>query len=287
MSMEHIEGYESKDAYLRHRQEYIGGADAAAVLGLSNYPDSTRRTVWRHKVYPVEDIDPLESHHLDRGIYMEGVAQEKIQSGEWGDTLDPNAKPGEHHRHDEYDFIGGTPDMETGDAVYEIKAPSTYRLKEYKKDGIPRHYWAQGQHYRMLRQKPVIFVFVDYNGWDVYTVPLPEPGQGVVDRMIQTYRTFWNDYVLTETPPSENDLPDMQITSARGGERLNRLLKRYHEANTTRKEADSERKEIKGRILTHARGLDAIETDDYRATISSRSRGNSSWKVLRISPLRA
>lgn len=285
--MEHIEGYDSKESYLKHRQEYIGGADAAGVLGLSTFPDTTRRTVWRHKVYPVSEIDPLENRHLDRGVYMEGVAQEKIQSGEWGDKLDPNAEPGEHHRHDEYEFIGGTPDLETDDEVYEVKAPSMEWVDEYRSEGLPRHYWAQGQHYHLLRKKPVVFVFIDYDKWDVYTIPLPEPDEGVQRRMIETYRTFWNEYVKTETPPSENDLPDMDMKAARGGERINRLLHRYYTANQTKKEADAERKEIKGRILTHARGLDAIETEDYRATISTRSRGDSSWKVLRVSPLRA
>ena len=292
MSIEQINSYDSRLDYLRHRQNYIGGADAAGVLGLSPFADSSRYEVWRQKVMPVEQIDNIDNPHIRRGEFMEGVVQKMVRGeAPWqseDDAIDPSAEPGEHHRHPDYDFIGGTPDMEAPGRIYEVKAPTTGKVERIKKNGVPEYWWIQGEHYRLLRGKPVTFVIMDYNGWDLYVLDIPEPENNLHERMLGEYKTFWHDHVETFTPPAENDLKNVEIRVGKAGDQMNNLLEDYYNANEERKRLDRERKRLKGRILTRCTGLDVIETDDYRATLREHSNDNGTeWTALRVSPRRA
>lgn len=281
MSRQDIEGYDSETAYLAHRQEYIGGADAAPILGLSPFPDASRKETWRKKVCDPREIDQINNRYMQRGNTMEPIVQDMIR-----DEMDPTAEPGEHHRHPEFEFIGGTPDMEAIDRIYEIKCPGTGRVEDIRKNGAPSYYWIQCEHYRLLREKPVSLVIFDYNEWGLYRIDIPEPDGNLHERMIERYRSFW-EKVQTETPPEETDLKNKSIEVGQGGPKLNNLLADYYKAHEKKKELDKKRKDIKGRIVTRAAGLDAVETEDYRATISRRSRGDSEWTVLNVSPLRS
>lgn len=291
MSIQQIESYDSRLDYLRHRQEYLGGADAAAVLGMNPFPDATRQQVWKEKTFPVEEVDRIDNPHIRRGQHMEDVVQRMVQGKEpWqteDEALDPTAEPGDHHRHPDYEFIGGTPDMESPFRIYEIKAPTTSKFERIKKKGLPEYWWIQGEHYRLLRDKPVTFVLMDYNGWDLYTIEVPEPENALHERMLEEYQRFWENYVKEGTPPEEEDLKNVEIRVGKGGEKLNNLLADYYHANEKRKELDETRKEIKGRILTRCRGLDAVTTSEFRAQISRRSNGDTEWSALRVRPLRA
>lgn len=282
MSRQDIEGYGSREEYLAHRQEYIGGADAAAILGLSPFPDATRREVWKQKTKPVEEIEQLDNRYMTRGNRMEPIVQEMVQ-----DRIDSTAKPGEHRRHEEYDFIGGTPDLEAIDRIYEIKCPGMSRVEDIKSNGVPTHYWIQCEHYRLLRRKPLTLVVFDYDNWRPYEIEIPEPENDLHERMIEEYRQFWFDHVQEGTPPEESDLKNLSIEVGTGGSALNNLLSEYYKAHEKKKEMDDKRKVIKGKILTRCRGLDAVETEDFRASISRRSNENSEWSVLRVSPLRS
>jgi putative phage-type endonuclease len=281
MSRQDIEGYDSETAYLAHRQEYIGGADAAPILGLSPFPDATRKETWRKKICDPAEIDQINNRYMKRGNRMEPIVQEMVQ-----DRIDSTAEPGEHIRHDEFEFIGGTPDMDAIGRIYEIKCPGTDRVADIRKNGVPEYYWIQCEHYRLLKGKPVTLMVLDYNEWRLYQVDIPEPDDGLHERMIEEYRRFW-EHVRTETPPEEDDLKNLSIEVATGGPKLNNLLEGYYKAHEESKELDKKRKRIKGRIVTRAKGLDAVETEDYRATISRRSNGDSEWTVLNVSPLRS
>lgn len=286
MSIDQITSYDTRLDYLRHRQEYIGGADAAAILGMSPYPDATRHQTYLKKTLPVEEIDEIDNVHIRRGNFMEKVA-EQMASGEapWldeEDAIDPTVEPGDHMRHPTMDFIGGTPDLVSPTRIYEVKAPNTGNVDRIKKNGLFDYYWVQGEHYRLITGKPVSFLIVDYNGWDLYRIDPPTMDKEQQDRMVEEYKRFWA-MVQEGTPPKETDLPAVNIAPAKGGPELDEMLEEYHTKHEKSKRLDRERKSIKGKILTRTQGADALETENYRMQRHKQSRGDSEWTVLKVS----
>lgn len=280
MSVSAIEDMGRLD-YLRRRQEYIGGADAAGILGLS--PFDTAESIYRKKTMPVEEIDEIDNPHIRRGEYMEDVVL-SILRGEmdWQtDPIAPDAEAGEHMRHHEYEYIGGTPDAVTERRIYEIKAPTTRKLDRIRKNGVPKYWLAQCQHYSLLTGKPVTICMMDYNGWSIYDVPV-ERQPRLHEKMMEAYHDFWQ-HVQEGTPPDTAFVKNSQIRVGKGGDVLNNLLADYVKANATRKEAEKAKDDLKGRILTRVRHIDVVETNDFRCNVSRRtsSKGND-YTVLRV-----
>jgi len=282
MSIASEEGIE----YLEHRQTYVGGGDAAAVLGLIPQWD-TRRDVWLKKtIGDVSELNRVDNRHIRRGKRMEGIAFDLLVGNETWQTapLAPFAEQSDHRRHPEYDWIGGTPDAEDPDRIYEIKAPNSDKVEDIKRNGLPTYWYVQGQHYSMLRGKPVTFVIMDYNRWTLYDIPT-EPKPELHEKMIADYKRFWED-VQSGTPPRESQLKNKQIRTGKGGAKLNNLLGEYYVLHEASKKADADRKAIKGKILTRIGNLKQVETSDFRATVSDRtSSAGNAYKVLRVTPI--
>jgi putative phage-type endonuclease len=265
MSVSAIEDMGRLD-YLRRRQEYIGGSDAAGVLGVS--PFDTPESIYRKKTLPVEELPELDNRHIRRGVYMEDVVQ-KMLTGEidnGSDPIAPFAEEGEHMRHDEHEYIGGTPDAVDASRVYEIKCPTMDKLGEITSDGVPRYWMAQVHHYMLLTGKPATVCIFDYDGWDIYTVDV-EPDPEFEVKMLRVYHEFW-EHVQEGTVPDTPSVKNSEIRVGKGGDKLNNLLAQYIESRELGKEAKRRKKELKTKIASRCRHLDVVKTDDFRCKIS-------------------
>lgn len=225
------------------RQHFIGGSDAAAILGLSPYEDSTPLTTYLKKkglLVLSDEPDPVRERILRRGKKLEpyvvdtlievyGVKVTKRSSEETPNRyVDP-----------EYDFLAAEIDFEW-EVTSEIAAEhgldtalvgtiqngevkthhhwvAAKKYGEAGTDEIPVEYFAQGLHGQGVTGRSLTMVAMMSGSEDpiLYWVKRDEETlAGMRARLV----SFWRDHVLAEVPPAPVNLPDVYKALGRGTE---------------------------------------------------------------------
>ncbi|WP_225784492.1 YqaJ viral recombinase family protein [Xenophilus sp. Marseille-Q4582] len=183
------------------RRHFLGGSDAASVLGIS--PWKTPFQLWQQKTQPfdeVEVITPQKQRIFKRGHRMEPYVVDLL-SEETGLQI---TRRNQRYIDPEFPFLAAEIDAEaaTGENV-EIKTVSPFKASEWGEmdtDAIPVHYTAQAQHGLMITGAPVC-VFGVLIGGDDFRVYRVERDDQVIAALRQREVSFWRDYVETLTPP--------------------------------------------------------------------------------------
>lgn len=201
-------------AFLAERKTGIGGSDAAAVLGISQY--KTPLKVWLEKTGEEIDISDDERRYWGRALeapvlkrYEEDTGRVSFQKAMQRDAAQTYviANPDGVS----YARANGLP---TDPRVVEVKT-SSYR-KEWGENGsgdVPPHYMIQAQHYMMVLGLTKTDFPVLFNGREfcIFTV---EADQELHKMMRMRYAKFWQ-YVESKTPPPVVDLDDARILYAK------------------------------------------------------------------------
>jgi len=193
-----------RSEWLEQRKKCIGASEAAAILGESDW--QSPYSVWASKVGDVDTI--TESERMYWGKVLEPPiadrftewAEENIPrfGGIWGDgeTL---------HTHSKYPFIGASPDRFVCDhdgeniGVLEIKTTDGRNKADWT-DEPPIAYQIQIQQQLFVTglKQAWLAVLIGGNEFRVYEIEANERFQAV---LVKQLSHFWNDYVLTGTPP--------------------------------------------------------------------------------------
>jgi putative phage-type endonuclease len=154
------------------RRKYIGGSDAAPILGIS--PWRTPLDVYLDKIKPrtntIENVDRMRA--MNRGKRMEPYVLDLL-SEESGMKV---ALRNQRYRDPEFDFIAAEIDAETADGInVEIKTVSPFKAKEWgeqQSDEIPLHYAAQAMHGMMVtgREVCVFGVLIGGDDFRIYRI---------------------------------------------------------------------------------------------------------------------
>lgn len=194
--------------FLESRRQIIGGSDAAAILGLS--PFAGPHDVFLSKVGEVEDREPDSRQYW--GTKLEASV------AEW--YVEQKQAAGQNVRlttapllvHPKYPYIGGHVDRFVLNGkpdpvgILEVKTADARRAWLWGKEGddIPEYYNLQCQHYMMVTGLDWCDVAVLIGGNDarIYHV---ERHDGIIAVLLRREIEFWNDYVLTRTPPPIDD----------------------------------------------------------------------------------
>jgi putative phage-type endonuclease len=136
-----------REKWLEGRRSYIGGSDAAAILGESLW--GCALSVWRDK-RGVQVEEPPASRHIERGNRLEDVVAKF-----WAEEHGAHVTRWHTIRHPEAEFLGANIDRQIlgdprGRGILEIKIPSKYVWLRYRREGLPAQYIIQGQHYLMV-----------------------------------------------------------------------------------------------------------------------------------------
>lgn len=149
--MVHMNVYENRAAWLEARRSYIGGSDAAALVGLSPY--KTNKDLYLEKTGQIEPKDISNEPYVQYGIRAEEYLRELFKL----DFPEYEVHYVEHNLwiNDMYPFAhasldGWLTDRRNGKkGVLEIKSTefrkATDRLKW--KDGVPDNYYCQALWY--------------------------------------------------------------------------------------------------------------------------------------------
>lgn len=189
-----------------NRTSYLGGTDAAPILGLSRW--KTPLQVWAQKtgLLPPEDISKKIPVKL--GNKLEEIVCEMF--------CDETGKQVRRSKqtifHPEYDFIGANIDrfVNGEDAGLEVKTASAWKSKEWEGQEIPQEYIFQCYHYMAVtgRQRWYIAVLIGNQDFKWKCI---ERDDRVINELISREVFFWREFVEKNQMPTTITKDDSDV----------------------------------------------------------------------------
>ena len=193
---------------LGDRKTYVGGSDAAAILGLS--PWKSRLQLWAEKTGITKDTK--ESDAMEWGTRLESVIFDKFKE----QHRELQVFGGWKFAHPEYPYIVGHVDgtifdnLTHEDAVLEIKTANAYSGDEWQAS-VPTYYLCQIQHYLAVTGWEKAYCAVLIGGSDYREFEILRDDE-FIDKLIEEEVKFWQE-VQEGTPPTAADVADSEILS--------------------------------------------------------------------------
>ncbi len=190
------------------RATFLGGSDAAAVLGIS--PWRTPLDVYLEKVggAPRGEFDESRLRAIARGKRMEPYVLDLLAEETGLQIIARNRR----YMDNEFPFLACEVDAEddAGENI-EIKTVSPFKAREWGEeatDEIPVHYTAQAMHGLMITGRPVCIFGVLIGGDDlrVYRV---ERDDETIHHLRAKEVAFWREHVQKRIPPEPSSAQDI------------------------------------------------------------------------------
>jgi putative phage-type endonuclease len=207
------------EEWLKNRDNGIGGSDAAAIAGASQYKS------------------PVMVYMEKMGLYKQEVSGE---SAYWGNTLEAvvrkefikrynaeidaeykaegiklykSARVQQRHAifaHDEHDFMRANVDglifcPRKGLGIFEAKTANQFLSDEWAGDDVPNQYYIQVQHYMAVMGLSYAYIAV-LIGAQKYKHYYIERDEEFITYLINIESNFWNNHILTKIPPEMSGL---------------------------------------------------------------------------------
>ena len=192
----------SHNDVVTNRNLYIGGSEIAKVMGLSRW--GTPLQVWAQKTGKIPAPDLSDNEAVKMGTRLEQFVAD-LFTEETGKAV---RKAPKMYQHPEYPYMVAHIDrIVTGtDELLECKTASVYKKEEWEADEIPQEYILQVMWYLGITGRKVGHIAVLIGGQSFKTKPI-EFDADLFNSMVETAKDFWENYVLTDTPPkvSVND----------------------------------------------------------------------------------
>lgn len=191
-----MEDHEQK---LKEVRKYLGGSEAAAILGLSKYQSAL--SVYLRQIG--EDVSVPDNEKMLWGRLLESViAQEYARRTGYKVWHNNEYK---HFIHPQHPWMGCLPDALTedgpsGPGVLEIKTASEYVKHEWDDGKAPEAYIVQLMHNMAVVGVEWGALVVLIGGSDFRIVPF-DRDEELIDLIIQKESEFWHNNVLKKIPP--------------------------------------------------------------------------------------
>ncbi|MBR4929723.1 MAG: YqaJ viral recombinase family protein [Bacteroidaceae bacterium] len=180
------------------RSNYIGGSDAAAVVGLN--PFSSRYSLWAEKTGRIPGFEGNLATEV--GTFLEEFVAQKFA-----------AETGKKVRRDNQSFLNSDypwaianidRDIVGEDAGLEIKTTSELNLKKFKGGEYPANYYAQMVHYMAITGKKrwYLAVLIGNREFKWFTL---ERDEDEIAALMEAEKDFWR-LVETDTPPEADGM---------------------------------------------------------------------------------
>ena len=198
------------EEWLAERKKSLGGSDVGAILGMNDY--SSPYTIWAEKT---GKLPPFEGNEWTRlGNDLEGYVAQRFSEASGlkvvNDTATwKNSKYPHLHANIDRKVVG----MKAG---LECKLTSEFNAKKYKDGEFPDRFYVQCVEYLCVTEYERWFlaVLIYGKGIKIYQMTriendtVPEwceaslyVSDAEIEALVKTTADFWNDYVLTDTPP--------------------------------------------------------------------------------------
>ena len=182
------------EEWLKLRSQYIGGSDAAAVVGLNAY--SSPYSLWAEKTGKVPGF--AGNLATEVGTYLEEFVAQKFAQ----ETGKKVRKNNQSFLNSQYPFAIANIDREIvgEDAGLEIKTTDTLNLKKFRGGEYPANYYAQMVHYMAVtgKQRWYLAVLIGNKEFKWFTI---ERDEAEIAALMTAEAAFW-ELVRTDTPPA-------------------------------------------------------------------------------------
>ena len=244
------------------RSTYIGGSDAAAILGVS--PWQTRYQLWAQKTGLIsEQIDPAKEKIFARGKRLEPVVLQMFED-ETGLKVDHRNR---RFQDLEFPFLAAEIDGETGNANIDAKTAQPFARHLWGEPGgdeIPIYYAAQFMHGLMVTGRDVCHVAA-LIGLDDFRVFRIERDDDLVAVMRKKELEFW-ELVQSQTPPdietAEDALlawPESQGVPVEVPTEIAGYVANLKDVKAAIKDLEKKEEALKDAILPHFGGAERME----------------------------
>lgn len=181
------------EEWLALRHKYIGGSDAAAVVGMNAYVSPY--TLWAEKTGRLPGFEGNLATEV--GTYLEEFVAQKFAQ----ETGKKVRKSNQSWFNDQYPWAIANIDREIvgEDAGLEIKTTSELNLKKFKGGEYPANYYVQIVHYLAVtgKQRWYLAVLIGNREFKWFTI---ERDEDEINALMDAERTF-KMYVDNDTPP--------------------------------------------------------------------------------------
>ena len=182
------------EEWLKLRSQYIGGSDAAAVVGLNAY--ASPYSLWAEKTGKVPGF--AGNLATEVGTFLEEFVAQKFAQ----ETGKKVRKCNQSFLNSQYPFAIANIDREIigEDAGLEIKTTDTLNLKKFKGGEYPANYYAQMVHYMAVtgKQRWYLAVLIGNKEFKWFVI---ERDESEIAALMTAEADFW-ELVKTDTPPA-------------------------------------------------------------------------------------
>lgn len=183
----------SREEWLKLRSQYIGGSDAAAVVGLN--PFSSPYALWAEKTGQIPGFSGNLATEV--GTYLEEFVAQKF-AAETGKKV---RKCNQSFFNSAYPWAIANIDREIvgEDAGLEIKTTSELNMKKFKGGEYPANYYCQCVHYIAMtgKQRWYLAVLIGNRDFQWFTI---ERDEAEIAALMGAEADFW-ELVKNRTPP--------------------------------------------------------------------------------------
>lgn len=182
------------DEWLELRRHYIGGSDAAAVVGLNAF--SSPYALWAEKTGKVPGFSGNLATEV--GTFLEEFVAQKFAS----ETGKKVRKCNQSFLNSLYPFAIANIDREIvgEDAGLEIKTTDSLNLKKFKGGEYPANYYCQCVHYMAVTGKSrwYLAVLIGNKEFKWFTI---ERDEAEIEALMTAEADFW-ELIKADTPPA-------------------------------------------------------------------------------------
>lgn len=264
----------SHEEWLELRHKYIGGSDAAAVVGLNAWVSPY--SLWAEKTGRLPGFEGNLATEV--GTYLEDFVAQKF-AAETGKKV---RKSNQSWFNDQYPWAIANIDREIvgEDAGLEIKTTTELNLKKFKGGEFPANYYVQSVHYMAVTGKKrwYLAVLIGNREFKWFTI---ERDEDEINALMEAERTF-KMYVDNDTPPMADGTsstastlstlyPD-SIDSTIGIGAFERDLDNYFRLKAQAKELSETIDGIENRIKAHLGECERGEGEKYKVSWKTQTR---------------
>lgn len=263
------------DAWLALRSQYLGGSDAASVVGLNPY--TSPFALWAEKT---GQKPPFEGNLATRtGAFLEEFVA-KLFEEETGKKV--RRETASLFNSDYPWAIANVDRLIVGeDAGLEIKTCSSLSTKRFKNGEFPANYYCQCTHYLAITGKSRWYLAVLIGNHDFRTFTI-ERDEDEIRALMDAECAFWRDYVTAKTPPPVDGMDPTDDTlkliypESDGSEitLFNRdsLLDRYFDLEAQIKALKADQDAIRQAIQLDMGSAETAVADRYKVTWKTQTR---------------
>lgn len=273
--------FKTRDDWLKFRADYIGGSDAAAVVGLNPYVSTF--SLWSEKT---RQTPAFEGNLATRtGTFLEPFVAELFEEHTGKKIRRENASL----INSDYPWAVADVDrMVIGeDAGLEIKTVSALSTRKFKNGEYPPRFYCQCCHYLAVtgKQRWYLATLIGNNDFRIFVIDRDEDE---IAALMEAEKSFWEDHVIPKVPPAPDGEPPTDeslkvLYPESNGESMelfgrDALLDRYFDLADQIKELQRQQDEIRQTIQLDMGETETGTTDAYKVIWKTQTRSTFDHK---------